>query len=1179
MNQPAVSVLPAPITVTDSFLAQAAHDLVSRYSPEELSDLVVVVPTRRAVVYLKNELAMATSAGEALWSPRVAAMEDYMVELAGVQVEEPIALQLLLFDILKGIDADLDFDRFVGWSGLLLQDFSNLDQNLAPANKVFEYLSQAKALERWELSEAPSPQSITGAYFKFWDDLTKVYQRLRRRMLEQRVAYPGLAYRLATERVTDQVKNGAMPAKHVFLGLGYLSKAEFTLIDVLHRAGRAEVRFDADLFYLDFDSPNRAGQHLKNYLKRWAPPEFGDFGAPTDLLRTLARHVRFVGVANASMQGKVAGQLLAEARLQYPNSTVAVVLPDETLLLPVLHGLPPDAVPDYNVTMGLSFQSTPLFNLVDLLFEVHLTGIREGTAETGYGVPRYHHLAVNKLLSHPFLRRYQQWLDRQPNKKYHGLLDGVCREIVKRNAVLLPATELLEIGKSHPIIEALFKTWDTCDDIIAACYTLIDLLKQVYTEQHSAIEAEYLYLFFTLVKRLDSVFDCREQRLSVRSFRRFLYEQMTRTRLPFSGEPIADVQVMGLLETRALDFDHIILLSCNENVLPAPKRHTSLFPYDVLTEFRMPTYADHEAATSYQFWRLLQRTRRVDLVHVLPGAEGTRTGERSRFLLQLANDLLPQNPEMVLEDLTAQVAVLKGPHPPAPSPRGEGEPDVTPAVGHYDDGTLHWNTADPKAYQKTKEYGRAMRQDPTEAEDALWQALRGRKLAGNPKFRRQHHIGQFIVDFVNLDKWLVIEVDGQIHNQQEQAEYDAGRTLELHKRGFRLLRFSNEEVLNQLPTVLERIEAALEGQSESTSQAHNSASQLNQQPQNGTRAAVAPHSPLGEGGRGGEAPPERPLLNDLVLEKDLGMLDALREVLIKGLSPTGLNEYLNCSLKFYFNRIARFREAEEVEEALGVDGFGTVVHEVLEEVFDPFQRSRKPLTAAAIPDVIKAAPALVAKALRKEEDDRHARADEGLNHVLGQVATQLVRRYFESLLTQPNALPLQIQSIEEGLQATIYVALPSGEKLPVSLIGFADRVDQLPDGRLRVVDYKTGLVHAHELKLQKRNETPAEAAERLIREDTSAADKVRQLWLYRFMLEQGGRPAADAAIISLRNIPAGPMSADMSFLTADGQSFMARSEELLSQLVNRILDPTEAIRKTDDLEKCQYCPYRGICAR
>ncbi|WP_240731718.1 hypothetical protein [Hymenobacter radiodurans] len=376
----------------------------------------------------------------------------------------------------------------------------------------------------------------------------------------------------------------------------------------------------------------------------FAPESFASTtGALPDLLRTLSREIQFVGVANASMQGKVAGQLLGASRLQNPQAKVAIVLPDETLLLPVLHGLPPEAVPEYNVTMGLSFQSTPLFNLVDLLFEVHLTGIREGSPETGYGVPRYHHLAVTKLLQHPFLRRYQQWLDKQENApQYHGLLEHVCNQIVKRNAVLLPASELLHLGKQHPLVEALFATWDTCDDIIAACYTLIDLLKKAYQDQHSAIEAEYLYLFFTLVKRLDSVFDCREQRLSVRSFRRFLYEQMARTRLPFSGEPIADVQVMGLLETRALDFDHVIILSCNENVLPAPKRSNSLFPYDVLREFNLPTYADHEAATAHQFWRLLQRARKVDLLHVLPGAEGTRTGERSRFLLQIENDLAPR---------------------------------------------------------------------------------------------------------------------------------------------------------------------------------------------------------------------------------------------------------------------------------------------------------------------------------------------------------------------------------------------------------------------------------------------------------------------------------------------------------------------------------------------------------
>lgn len=180
----------------------------------------------------------------------------------------------------------------------------------------------------------------------------------------------------------------------------------------------------------------------------------------------------------------------------------------------MLHGLPPNEVPDYNVTMGLSFQATPLFNLVDLLFEVHLTGIREGSPETGYGVPRYHHLAVSKLLSHPFLRRYQHWQDQQDEQpQYHGILDQICREIVRLNAVLLPAEELLKLGAHHPLVEALFKTWNNCDDIIAACYAVIDLLRQVYsaeianTDRETGLGAEYLYLFYTLVKQLDSAFD------------------------------------------------------------------------------------------------------------------------------------------------------------------------------------------------------------------------------------------------------------------------------------------------------------------------------------------------------------------------------------------------------------------------------------------------------------------------------------------------------------------------------------------------------------------------------------------------------------------------------------------------------------------------------------------------
>ena len=1014
MPVPAAAFLvPTAPLAPATFLAATARELLDRYGSgplDELSDLVVVVPTRRAVVYLKNELALALPPGVPLWAPRVAAMEDYMVELAGVQVEEPIALQLLLYDILKHIDTGLDFDRFVGWAGLLLSDFSNLDQNLAPARKVFEYLSQAKALERWQLDALPARSQAAAHSFSFWDQLEKVYRELKRRMLAQRLAYPGLAYRLAVEKLEKQLEDPAAPepARHVFVGLGNLSKAEEKLIRLLLGAGRAEVRFDADPFYLEEGSPNRAGQHLRRYLKDWNLPREA-MGGGVEWLRGQPRHVRYLGVANPSMQGKLAGQLLADARRQYPDASVAVVLPDETLLLPVLHGLPPDEVPDYNVTMGLSFQATPLFNLVDLLFEVHLTGIREGSAETGYGVPRYHHLAVSKLLGHPFLRRYQQWLDRQPEQaQYHGMLDHVCREIVRLNAVLLPASELLPLGAHHPLIEALFRTWDNCDDIIAACHALIDLLKQVYSDKQSGIEAEYLFLFYTLVKQLDSAFDCREQRLSVRSFRRFLYEQMGRTRLPFSGEPLADVQVMGLLETRALDFDHVIILSCNEGVLPAPKKQQSLFPYDVLTEFKLPTYADAEAITAYNFWRLLQRAARVDLVHVLPGAEGMKSGERSRFLLQLENDLLPQNPQLTLEDLVVGVT--------------EKELKV-----------------------KSEEL---------------------KVVASSPAFNSS------------------------------------------------LLTFNS-----------------LEG--------------------------------------------------DLVLEKDAEMLAALRGVLERNISPSRLNDFLACSLRFYFMKVARFYENEAVEETLEASSFGTMVHTALENLLRPFEQQARAITAADIPALVQRAPAEVRKALRQEETEKHARPDEGLNHVYGQVATRLVVRYLEGLEAN-EGLPLRLFSLEKDLAATVFVAVPGAEPLAVRLFGKADRVDQLPDGRLRVVDYKTGLVEANDLNLTgyRNRYSPAEATERLLWEASSSADKVRQLWLYRFMLASTeGRATENTAIASMRNLDQGLLSADLGFLTGEGQDFVRVSEELVTKIVLRILDPAEPIRKTDDLKKCENCPYRGICAR
>ncbi len=318
------------------------------------------------------------------------------------------------------------------------------------------------------------------------------------------------------------------------------------------------------------------------------------------------------------------------------------------------------------------------------------------------------------------------------------------------------------------------------------------------------------------------------------------------------------------------------------------------------------------------------------------------------------------------------------------------------------------------------------------------------------------------------------------------------------------------------------------------------------------------------------------------------MLAALRGVLERGLSPSALNEYISCTLKFYFSRLARFQENEEVEEALGTDGFGTVVHDALEHLLKPFELDGRDITAADLPDILKKVPAEVSRQLRQEEADRQARPDDGLNHVLGQVAVRLIRKYLESLPHQPGVLPLRIVAQETEMAATVFADIPGeAEPLPVRLFGRADRIDALPDGRRRVVDYKTGLVEGRELNLRGRAKplSTADTVERLLTESSSGADKVRQLWLYRFMLESDALhpapPGSEAAILSMRKIDDGLLTAPLEFITeGTGEpDFLRASAELVARLARRILDPTEPIRKTDDLAKCEYCPYRGICAR
>ncbi|WP_018477883.1 PD-(D/E)XK nuclease family protein [Pontibacter roseus] len=964
-----------------TFLELTAKYVYEKYK-ENISDLCIILPSRRASFFFKNALAQAAS--EPIWSPEVSGMEDFITRLAKTDVLEPINLQLELYDLMREQDPTLDFDQFVTWGGTLLDDFSRIDQNLVDTGKLFEYLTEAKALERWDPKYLGKELSPTmKKYFSLWDNVEKTYHNLRKRLLENKQAYTGMAFRKVADTIEGIARDPGC-AQYIFIGLNALTSSEEKIIRTLLRHDKAEVLFDSDDFYMEEGIPNRAGSFLRQYKSTWKLPEWR---WQQNMLLTDEKEINVIGVANASMQGKLAGQLLQEIRQQDKQAQVAIILPDETLLLPVLHSIP-DEVPNYNVTMGLSFKGTPLYNLIDLLFDVHLTGVTQ-LQESGYKVYQYHHLSVTKLLTHPFIRRYELYLNEQPEQaKYHGFIQKVLGQILQDNRVLITANELLRLGEHQPLFETLFKSWRDCDDIIASLYKLIDMLREVYSHQPNTIETEYLYIFYTIVKRLDTIFDCREQKISVRSFRKFLNELIASQRLPFSGEPISDVQIMGMLETRALDFENLIILSVNENTLPAPKRHESLMPYDVLKQFGLPTYAETEGAMAYNFYRLLQRAKRVNLLYVLP-SDTYGSGEKSRFILQLQNDLALRNPGIRFRDLTAAV------------------------------------------------------------------------------------------------------------EQKQTKEYD----------------------------------------------------------------------------------------EDIVIQKDAQTLEQLKQELRRGLYPSHLNMYINCSLQYYFSRIAKIREMDEVEEQLGADQFGTIVHQVLEDFFRPFEQNGEPIERMHVEQMLAQLPNQVELEFRKVT--RGASPERGMNFLLYKVAVQVLEKYLDSLLSSPDELPLYVLRLEEQLETVLEVQV-GDELIPVKVAGKADRID-LKGHELRVIDYKTGKVE--------RNQVTVKPDEVELHFTTDPKyDKARQLWLYEYILHRNLQQQPEtilrngrhvqlqsivpkSGILSFRNLDAGVLSSDFPFKEATGKDFVAASEEILSAFVNRLLDPEEPIRKTKDLEICQYCPYRGICAR
>ncbi|WP_460983001.1 PD-(D/E)XK nuclease family protein [Spirosoma fluminis] len=1011
-----------------TFLRQTAQHIFDTHGPS-LHDVWVILPTRRAVSVFLDELAALSD--RPFLAPHALAVDDFITRAAGVQLIDSVSLLFELYDIFKEIDPLVEFEQFVGWASVLLADFDRIDQYLVNPHELFSYLTAAKALERWQVDQPASARPIaetpgTSRYFKLFENLHTAYHALHQRLNEQGLAYRGMAYRLLAQQVESLIRDNLAYERVYFVGFNALSRAEEQIIRVLVEAQKAELIWDVDHYYLN-DYRQEAGDFLRRYRDNgWLLSKQNRQDVANNLVGT-EKYIRIVGVPNASMQAKVAGKIYqewgstppapptrggvgdAEMESSMPSlgggargGKTAIVLADETLLVPVLYALD-ESVTNLNVTMGLSLRSSLLFTLVDTLFEMQRT-VHEFRTKDGRDVriPKFHHRHVVKVLNHPFIKQYErirelkwpgQQLDTGEILPPEPLFQWIAKVIVKEQRVYLTESDLRELGQDDPLVRVLFSRWPNEDPMraIRAFYDMIELLRDVYRSSQDAIEIEYLYLFFTLLKQLESTLErqaasVNSTPVTVKSFRQFLYELIRQTSIPFTSEGKSQLQVMGMLETRALDFDRVIILSVNEGILPQSRRLNSLIPFDIAHELNLPTYREQEAVMAYHFYRLLQRASDIVLLYTTStDAYGNSKGEPSRFIRQLEHELAP-----------------------------------------------HANGLIRISYP-TVRFGKSETQK--------------------------------VADVTDL----------------------------------------------QVPKT-ETIRA-----------------------------------------------------------------DLARMLSTKGLYPSYLNQYVSCSMRFYFSRIVNISEEEDIEEKMGVADFGNWMHKVLERLDIDYRLQGLPVDESIIKQLLEEEFALTMKGRVIES---------GMNLLLYELAQKLMLD-FQRQQSQLNGLT--VIGTEQTLETYLTIPFEGREPLRVRIAGKIDRIERYGD-KIRIVDYKTGRVDLPD-------KTPKDLREKLLLDGKE--DKMRQLWLYRYLAlknisEHGGLPRnkaktdvypaaglpVEAGFYSFRDLNGGFKTNPVSFGADDSMTqYITDSEDLLREIIQNMLDIEKPFKKTDQLETCQYCDYKGICGR
>ena len=607
-----------------SFLEYVAADLLQKYGTN-LSRIAVVFPNKRAALFLNEHLARL--ADRPLWSPAYITISDLFRSHSQRQVADPIQLVCELhqcFTECTGIDETLD--HFYGWGQLLLSDFDDLDKNMASAEHVFanlrdiheyddtSYLSeeQRTILRQFfsNFSEEHNSE-LKRRFLQLWSHIFDIYQSFNDKLLAQGLAYEGALYREVAECEETDFEYDT----YLFIGFNMLQQVEQTLFRRMKKEGRARFYWDYDHYYLN---SNEAGYFIAQYLSDF-PNELDNHEDAIYNNFTQKKTITYISAPTENIQARYISTWLRQENRIADNRRTAVVLCNENLLQTAIHCIPTE-VEKVNITTGYPLSQTPVTSFVNLLIALQTNGY---VTETGHYRLRH----VNLVLRHP----YSHYISTAVNSLYNEL-----------NSQKIYYPDVAQLSKDDGLtllfsMEHASSTQQFNSILLLWLMSVVRLTAKAISKDEvelSPLTQESLFRMYTLLNRLSNLVESGSLNIDTITLQRLISQIVSATSIPFHGEPVEGIQMMGVLETRNIDFEHVLLLSCNEGNLPKGLSDTSFIPYSIRKAYGLTTIDHKVAIYAYYFQRLLQRASDITFVYNNSTNDGQR-GEMSRFMLQM----------------------------------------------------------------------------------------------------------------------------------------------------------------------------------------------------------------------------------------------------------------------------------------------------------------------------------------------------------------------------------------------------------------------------------------------------------------------------------------------------------------------------------------------------------------